>query len=87
MVGWAVAIRLAPVKARRNSFAGLVELIRFAATREAGAIRLATDQQTMPGSVRQSASLDRDEPERLVQSFGQYFCSAVLEDAFFEATA
>jgi hypothetical protein len=71
MVGRAAAFRLVPVKARRNSFAGLVELIRFAAAGEAGSIRPATDQQTMPGSVRQSASLDRDEPERLVRSVGQ----------------
>jgi hypothetical protein len=73
MVGRAVAYRLVPVKARRNSFAGLVELIRFAAAREGGAIQLATDQQTMPGSVRQSANLDRDEPERLCSAHWAYF--------------
>jgi len=83
MVGRAAAFRLVPVKARRNSFAGLVELIRFAAAGEAGSIRPATDQQTMPGSVRQSASLDRDEPKRLgltfTQTFLVFFVGAGLE--------
>jgi hypothetical protein len=41
----------------RNSFTGLVELNRFRAGRERWAVRQATIQQTMPGSVRQSARL------------------------------
>jgi hypothetical protein len=70
MGGRAVAIRSAPVKTRRNSFAGLVMLNRRVAAREAGAVRMATVQQTMPGSIRQSARLDRDEPDRLVRRVG-----------------
>ncbi|SFM09519.1 hypothetical protein SAMN05421830_11418 [Desulfomicrobium norvegicum] len=70
MGGRAVAIRSAPVKTRRNSFAGLVMLNRCVAAREAVAGRLATIQQTMPGSIRQSARLDRDEQDRLVLCVG-----------------
>ena len=69
--GRAVAIRSIPVKPRRNSFAGLVMLTRCVAAREAVAGRLATVQQTMPGSIRQSARLDRDEPDRLVRRVGR----------------
>jgi hypothetical protein len=69
--GWqGGAILSAPVKPRRNSFAGLVMLNRCVAAREAVAGRLATVQQTMPGSIRQSARLDRDEPARLVRCVG-----------------
>ncbi|MBE1424729.1 hypothetical protein H4684_001368 [Desulfomicrobium macestii] len=88
MGGRAVAIRSAPVKTRRNSFAGLVMLSRCVVAREAGAGRLATIQQTMPGSIRQSARLDRDEPDRLVRrvrrllvGIGKAWCSwNFLED-------
>ncbi|WP_225940565.1 hypothetical protein, partial [Desulfomicrobium macestii] len=66
---FSVAIH-APVKTRRNSFAGLVMLNRCVAAREAVAGRLATIQQTMPGSIRQSARLDRDEQDRLVLCVG-----------------
>ncbi|SFK51999.1 hypothetical protein SAMN04488082_13016 [Desulfomicrobium apsheronum] len=69
--GRAVAIRSAPVKTRRNSFAGLVMLSRCVVAREVEAGRLATIQQTMPGSIRQSAGLDRDEPDRLVRCVGR----------------
>lgn len=71
MGGRAVAIRSAPVKTLRNSFAGLVMLSRCVVAREAEAGRRATVQQTMPGSIRQSARLDRDEPDRLVRCVGR----------------
>ncbi|MGE4442297.1 MAG: hypothetical protein AB7D27_12530 [Desulfomicrobium sp.] len=61
----AAAFRIVPIKARRNSFAGLVMLNRCVVAHEAEAGRMATIQQTMPGSVRQSAILDRNDPERL----------------------
>ena len=46
-------------------------LNRCVAAREAVAGRLATVQQTMPSSIRQSAGLDRDEPDRLVRCVGR----------------
>jgi len=71
MGGRAVAIRSIPVKTLRNSFAGLVILNCCVVARKAEAGRLTTVQQTMPGSIRQSASLDRDEPDRLVWRVGR----------------
>jgi len=45
------------LETRRNSFTGLVELNRCVQGGEIQSVRPATIQQTMPGSVRQPASL------------------------------
>ena len=61
-------MRFVPDKARRNSFAGLVGFNRRVTGREAASARWATAEPTMPGSVRQSSALVRNEP-------GRWFCT------------
>jgi hypothetical protein len=66
------------LESRRNSFAGLVELNRYASVRKIQAVRAATIQQTMPGSVRQPASLKTMPPAALEALVGRIFVAVVI---------
>jgi hypothetical protein len=63
-------VRFVPDKARRNSFAGLVGFSRLVAARQGAPARRATAEPTMPGSVKQSAALVRNEPHRWFCTLG-----------------